>query len=192
MFVGLAAVPSAPVARSPESTTTTVTSGTSTTASESSTVVVAPASGPPQFLWSYGDPLLCGSPRPAETREAVDENRRLGPLTLSASVRHERILVVGDSTACSLWPGLNAAADSVGIATDQGVVFGCGIASDEFTTTRNESITPHSERCRALVDWAERRALVRARPTVVIWMSVWEKSDLVVGGRTIVAETPRW
>jgi hypothetical protein len=45
---------------------------------------------------------------------------------------------------------------------------------------------------RALVDWAVRDALARARPTVVIWMSVWEKSDLVVGGRTIVADTPGW
>jgi hypothetical protein len=87
---------------------------------------------------------------------------------------------------------LSAAASSVGMASYQGVVFGCGIASDEITTTRNESITPHSERCRALVDWAVRNALARARPTVVIWMSVWEKSDLVVGGRTIVAATPQW
>jgi hypothetical protein len=196
LLAGLAACSSARVAMAPATTTTTISSVTSTTATVSSTVsstvVVAPASGPPHFLWGYGDPLLCGSPRPAETLEAVDANRRLAPLALSASARHERILLVGDSTACSLWPGLNAAADSVGIATDQGVVFGCGIASDEFTTTRNESITPHSERCPVLVDWAERRALVRARPTVVIWMSVWEKSDLVVGGRTIVADTPQW
>jgi hypothetical protein len=32
----------------------------------------------------------------------------------------------------------------------------------------------------------------RARPTVVIWMSAWEKSDLVIGDRTIVANTPQW
>ena len=37
-----------------------------------------------------------------------------------------------------------------------------------------------------------RNALARARPTIVIWMSVWEKSDLVIGGHTIVAETPQW
>ena len=191
VFVGLVSCTSAPVARSPGSTTTAVTSVT-TTEPTFSTVVVAPASGPPNFLWSYGDPLLCGSPRPAETSEAVAANRGLGPLALSVPVRHERILLLGDSTACSLWPGLNAAANSVGVAADQGVVFGCGIASVEFTTTRNESITPHSERCHALVEWAERRALARTRPTVVIWMSVWEKSDLVVGGRIIVADTRLW
>ena len=194
---GLASCASAPAARSAGSTTPGVSSVTSTEATVSSTVVAAPtagtlASGPPKFLWGYGDPLLCGPPRPAETLEAFDANRRSGPLALPASVRHERILLVGDSTACSLWPGLNAAASSVGIATYQGVVFGCGIASDEITTTRNESITPHSDRCHALVDWAVRNALARARPTIVIWMSAWEKSDLVIGGHTIVAETPRW
>src|SRR5438132_12784377 len=89
LLAGLASCSSAPVALAPATTTTTVTSVTSTTATVSSTVVVAPASGPPHFLWGYGDPLLCGSPRPAETREAVDANRRLGPLALSASVRHE-------------------------------------------------------------------------------------------------------
>jgi hypothetical protein len=174
VFVGLASCASAPAARSAGSTTPVVSSVTSTEATVSSTsVVAAPASGPPRFLWGYGDPLLCGPPRPAETLEAVEANRRSGPLALPASVRHERILLVGDSTACSLWPGLNAAASSVGMATYQGVVFGCGIASDEITTTRNESITPHSDRCHALVDWAVGNALARARPTNVIWMSVW-------------------
>jgi hypothetical protein len=102
------------------------------------------------------------------------------------------MLLIGDSTACSLWPGLNAVGQSEGIATDQGSVFGCGIAIDEFTSTRNEAVTPNSNRCRAFLDYVEPRALARARPTVVVWMSIWEKSDLVVDGRTIVADTPEW
>jgi len=100
------------------------------------------------------------------------------------------VLLVGDSTACSLWPGLNAAGNAAGIVTDQGAVFGCGVASGEITTTRNESITPHSSRCPALVDTTEAAALSRSRPTLVIWMSIWEKSDLVVDGHTVVAGTP--
>jgi hypothetical protein len=89
-----------------------------------------------------------------------------------------------------LWPGLNAVGNAAGIATDQGSVFGCGVASGEITTTRNEAITPHSSRCPALVDSNESKALARARPTLVIWMSIWEKSDLVVDGKTVVAGTP--
>jgi hypothetical protein len=157
----------------------------------SSTVATVPA-GPPQFIWGYGDPLLCGAPTPTETAGAVAAQGRSGPLSLPVSVRHQRVLLVGDSTACSLWPGLHAVGNAVGIATYQGVVFGCGIASGQITTTRNESITPHSSRCPALVGWALRNALAQARPTVVIWMSAWEKSDLVFGGHTIVANTSPW
>jgi peptidoglycan/LPS O-acetylase OafA/YrhL len=159
------------------------------------TVVVITASavgatGPPGFIWGYGDPLLCGTPRPNETREAVAAQARRGPLGLPAAARRERVLLVGDSTACSLWPGLQAVGDASGIATDQGSVFGCGIASGRITTTRNEAITPHSERCPGLVDRTVSAALARARPTLVVWMSIWEKSDLVVDGRTVVAGTP--
>jgi peptidoglycan/LPS O-acetylase OafA/YrhL len=147
------------------------------------------ATAPPGFIWGYGDPLLCGPPRPGETREAVAAAASMGPLSLPASARNQRILLVGDSTACSLWPGLNAAGDAADIATYQGSVFGCGVASGEITTTRNEAITPHSSRCPELVDSDVRQALARARPTIVLWMSVWEKSDLVVDGRTVVAGT---
>jgi peptidoglycan/LPS O-acetylase OafA/YrhL len=147
---------------------------------------------PPKFIWGYGDPLICGPPRPSESREAAAAERRFGRLALPASARHERILLVGDSTACSLWPGLRAVGDAQSIVTDQGSVFGCGVASDEITTTRNEAITPHSNRCHAMVDWTQANALARVQPTVVVWMSIWEKSDLVVGGRTIVAGTRAW
>ncbi len=154
------------------------------------TVSAVGASALPGFIWGYGDPLLCGTPRPTETREAITAEAKSGPLALTDAAHGQRVLLVGDSTACSLWPGLNAVGNTAGIATDQGSVFGCGVASGEITTTRNEAITPHSSRCPALVDSDESKALARARPTLVIWMSIWEKSDLVVDGKTVVAGTP--
>jgi hypothetical protein len=153
-------------------------------------VSAAGATPPPSFIWGLGDPLVCGQPRPEETAEAVAAAQQAGSLSLSSSAASERILLVGDSTACSLWPGLNAAGNVQGIPSDQGSVFGCGVASDQITTTRNEAITPNSTRCHDLVDSTIRGALARARPTVVVWMSIWEKSDLVVEGRTVVAGTP--
>ncbi len=148
------------------------------------------ASAPPGFIWNLGDPFLCGQPLPKETREAKTADANSGPLALPASVRKQRILLVGDSTACSLWPGLGAVGDAAGIATAQGAVFGCGVASGQITTTRNERITPNSQRCAELADTQERAALARLQPTVVLWMSIWEKSDLVVDGHTLVAGTP--
>ena len=116
----------------------------------------------------------------------------LALFAVPVAAQQQRVLLIGDSTACSLWPGLHAVGDAQGISTGQGSVFGCGIAIDEFTSTRNEAVTPNSSRCRPFLDWAIPHALARVRPTVVIWMSVWENSDLVVDGRTIVADTPEW
>jgi peptidoglycan/LPS O-acetylase OafA/YrhL len=147
---------------------------------------------PPSYIWGLGDPLVCGTPRPAETKEAVDANTKAGPLQLPSDASKQRLLLVGDSSACSLWPGLDAAATSAGMTADKGSVFGCGVASGQITTTRNEPITPHSERCPVLTDETETKALAAARPTTVIWMSIWEKSDLVDGTKTIVAGTPEW
>ncbi len=152
----------------------------------------APTTGPPQFIWGYGDPLFCGPPRPSETQEAAQAEKADPPLANAAVLRGQRVLIVGDSSACSMFTGLAAVAPANGFTADQGVVFGCGIASGEITTTRAEAITPHSSRCPGMVDWDIPTALARAQPTLVIWMSIWEKSDLVVDGRTVVAGTPEW
>ncbi|MDT5001279.1 MAG: hypothetical protein QOK12_3384, partial [Mycobacterium sp.] len=142
------------------------------------------------YPWAYGDPLFCDTPRPNETAEAVDEARALGPPDFARYARGLRILVVGDSTACSLYPGLAAVGDEVGTTVAQAAVFGCGVASGQITTTRNEQITPHSERCPAMVNEVVDPAIAGLRPDVVVWMSIWEKSDLVEGNQTLVSGTP--
>jgi lysophospholipase L1-like esterase len=142
------------------------------------------------FIWSLGDPLFCGAPRPSETSEAVDEARKIGPPAAGAAARGVRVLILGDSTACSLYPGMKAVGDEVGVSVAQAAVFGCGMASGEITTTRGEQITPHTERCPEMVDAAQIPAVAEMRPDVVIWMSLWEKSDMIAGGRTIVSGTP--
>jgi peptidoglycan/LPS O-acetylase OafA/YrhL len=154
--------------------------------------LAAPTITPPKLdgPWGFGDPLFCGNPQPQEMREASEEARRLGPPDLVRPATNLRILVLGDSTACSLFPGLKAVDDGVGAATAQAAVFGCGIASGQITTTRGEQITPHSDRCPAMVAAAQIPAVGIMRPDVVIWMSLWEKSDTVADGRTLVSGTP--
>ncbi len=156
-----------------------------------------PSTAPPKFTpthptaypWSYGDPLFCDTPRPNETREAVDEAKALGAARSFPGAAGLRILVVGDSTACSLFPGLAAVGDESGAFVAQAAVFGCGVASGEITTTRNEQITPHTERCQTMVNEAVDPAMFQLRPQVVVWMSIWEKSDLVLGNETLVSGT---
>jgi len=42
-----------------------------------------------------------------------------------------------------------------------------------------------------MVNEAVDPAIYEVRPQVVVWMSVWEKSDLVVDGQTLVFGNPR-
>jgi peptidoglycan/LPS O-acetylase OafA/YrhL len=157
-------------------------------------IILASSSGaspPPSYIWGLGDPLVCGQPRPAETAEATRADAKFGvPLDVAPAAKTARVLIVGDSTACATWTGMRVVGRDSGIKIDQGSVFGCGIASGQVTTTRNESIGPNSQRCPTLVETTVTAALARARPTVVIWMSSWEKSDLVVDGKTYIAGTP--
>ena len=150
----------------------------------------AGATGPPSYLVSIGDPIVCGAPHPEETRAARAEDHRRGPLHLPRGGRALRLLLVGDSTACSLWPGLAVVGRANHIAVDQGSVFGCGVASGEITTTRGEQISLSSNRCDQMVNDTLQKAMARARPTVVVWMSIWEKSDLLVDGKTLRSGTP--
>ena len=151
----------------------------------------ATSAGAPQFPWALGDPLICGEPRPEETDEATRAAAAQPALQLPGA-SGQRVLLLGDSTACSLWPGLHAVGDVEHVTTDQGSVFGCGIAVEEFTSTRNEPVTPNTQRCKPFLDWAIPTSLSRVKPTAVVWMSTWEKEDIVDSGRTIVADTPEW
>jgi hypothetical protein len=144
---------------------------------------------PKSYPWSFGDPLFCDTPRASETREADAEAHRLAPLDIGSQAEGLRILLLGDSTACSLFPGLHAVGDRYGAFVAQAAVFGCGVASGQITTTRNEQITPHSERCQDMVNQAVDPAIYQLRPQVVVWMSIWEKSDVVVGNETLVSGT---
>jgi peptidoglycan/LPS O-acetylase OafA/YrhL/lysophospholipase L1-like esterase len=149
----------------------------------------AGATPPPSYMWGYGDPLICGTPRAAESAQARTSYLAEKPKPIPRSVRNQRILLVGDSTACSLWAGLRQVGKVNHMRVAQASVFGCGVASGQITTTRNEQITPHSERCDQLVDETLRAKLPKAKPQIVIWMSIWEKSDILQDGKTLVSGT---
>jgi hypothetical protein len=40
-----------------------------------------------------------------------------------------------------------------------------------------------------MVDFALRPAMAQLKPNIVIWMSIWEKSDVVLNGKTLVSGT---
>jgi peptidoglycan/LPS O-acetylase OafA/YrhL len=154
-------------------------------------LTVAPAVD--DWEWHLGDPMFCGEPRDDEAEQAADgADAGDGAPIDTARARDVRILLIGDSTACSMYPGLHAVAGDDGAQIVQASVIGCGVVSGEITTTRGEQITPNSSRCPHLVDIAREQAAAAGPPDVVLWMSLWEKSDLVVDGTILVAGTPEW
>ena len=154
-------------------------------------LVVASTAGaqdaPSYFGGGFGFPSQC-RPQPSELRAAVNGQRRSHAPT-TATPAH-RILLIGDSTACSFYPGLRAVGRASDVDVEQGSVVGCGIVSDEVTSDR-PFVVPHgSEQCHGRVMRSLRRALDRSRPDIVLWLSSWEKSDLRVGGRVLHAGSP--
>ena len=123
-----------------------------------------------------------GCPNPTQQQERSLEGT--GPGASNRIVA--RVLVVGDSTACTLVPGLEAVAAPAGVAVENGTVIGCGVVSGEvapptdgepsFPTTE-ETSRPCAERARV----AEEHALRSGPPNVVVWASTWERNSLVLG-----------
>ncbi|MGI8756106.1 MAG: acyltransferase family protein [Acidimicrobiales bacterium] len=141
-------------------------------------------------IYTIGDPGFCLPPRAAESREATRTARHLGPPSVTSSSPRPRILVLGDSTACSLFPGLHAVGRQVGTVVEQGTVFGCGMVTAQPTTVRGDQLTPHASRCPEMVLRAQETSIRYFKPDLIVWMSTWEKADLIIGGRTYVSGTP--
>jgi peptidoglycan/LPS O-acetylase OafA/YrhL len=142
------------------------------------------------FVWGWGDPSYCPGPQPFERDQAAAEAHDLGAPDLDRPVAGLRVMVIGDSVACSLFTGLSAVGNTVGADVQQASVFGCGVASGAITTTRGEQITPNSDRCPRMVELLTLPALEQFKPDVVVWASIWEKSDLQVGDRVLRSGTP--
>jgi hypothetical protein len=149
----------------------------------------AGATGPPTYLGAFGHPSPCPGPNAAERRDVLAVAKRAAVGEPRPSVN--RILLVGDSIACSLYPGLWAVGREGGVTVDQGAVVGCGIVSDDVTPTGGEAVMAGSDTCHDLVAYTEAKAIERARPDVVVWFSSWERFNLRVGNRIVRSGTPR-
>ncbi len=94
-----------------------------------------------------------------------------------------RVLVVGDSTACTMLPGLEAVAAPAGVQIENAAVIGCGVVSGEVApqVTNGVNANAASSRCSSQASAQAKRALRAGPPNVVVWSSSWERSGLVVG-----------
>jgi peptidoglycan/LPS O-acetylase OafA/YrhL len=149
------------------------------------------ASKTPTYFGVGTHPTACPTPRPDELRAARTAMRNGPAVAGDPAVRGDRILLVGDSIACSLWPGLKVVGRAADLKTDQAAVIACGITGVELMNS-DIIVPPNSDECRDLVDRTLKDGLQRSRPDVVLWLSTWERADFADGDRSFEAGTKAW
>jgi len=103
-------------------------------------------------------------------------------------------VVVGDSTSCTLLPGLEAVGPSFGLRFENGAVVGCGIVSGETAPyfANGFNYAAYTAKCQGEANSVETQAIERYRPSLILWGSTDEKSSIVVGGKVLDAGSPAW
>jgi len=109
-----------------------------------------------------------------------------------------RIDVIGDSTACTILPGLMAVAPSFGAQVGNGAVDGCGIVSGRIAPiyVNGVDVERLTGSCQAEALSAETASINAQDPNVIVWMSSWERQSIVStgtgGNRILLSGTPQW
>jgi len=125
--------------------------------------------------------LASGVRCPAPTTQEVSSLLGIG-VTPSRKV-HARVLVVGDSTACTMLPGLEAVGSLTGIKVEDAAVIGCGVVSGRIAPDflDGANVYAFTKVCQSRANTAVKSALKLGPPKVVIWSSSWERLALLVG-----------
>jgi peptidoglycan/LPS O-acetylase OafA/YrhL len=140
--------------------------------------------------------LQTGAACPGPTHQVLQTLEGTSPATTHRTVG--RILVIGDSTACTMLAGLEAVGSPVGVRIEDGAVIGCGVVSGEIAPLYSNGVNLNStsSTCQSRADAAEARAIRSGRPNIVLWSSSWERSSLMVGSGShkvdVAAGSSQW
>ena len=121
------------------------------------------------------------------------------PAEVPSRATHQlRMVVVGDSTACTMLVGLAAVGRSYGVQVEDGAVIGCGIVSGRIPPYYygNVDLERATKDCPSEVAHAETAALGRGTPDIILWGSTEESGSIVddtpAGSKVLTAGTPEW
>jgi peptidoglycan/LPS O-acetylase OafA/YrhL len=132
----------------------------------------------------------CPEPRRDEIDAARDAAHNFGPPPPMPAGGPLRVLVIGDSLACSVNIGLEPAA-APDLVTKQIAMVGCGVVSDEVYDAK-EPYPLYTEQCNRLVQNRLFSALRTFRPNVVLWVSTWERMPTVERDKVFVPGSIAW
>jgi peptidoglycan/LPS O-acetylase OafA/YrhL len=132
---------------------------------------------------------------PAPTPVGPDDGK---PSTSPGSATKVRMMVIGDSTACSLAPGLAAIAPYYGIRVTSEGVIGCGVVSGRMAPfiELGGDVTAYTKSCQSKALRAEKSGLQSFDPNIIVWSSIFERDSIVdetkTGRKTLVKGSAQW
>jgi hypothetical protein len=140
-------------------------------------VATAGAAPLPAYLGAAGQVVTA----PGEHRGDVS-NATTGGTTTSAP---GRVMVVGDSLAVSLAPGLAQAGAVNGIQVSSRAFSGCGLITGAPLDPKGK-LYPWSKECSDAIPRHEVDAVHETQPNLVLWLSgAWDARDRTIGGNTV-------
>ncbi len=122
----------------------------------------------------------------------------LPPLRTTPPDQTLEMLVIGDSTACTMVAGLTVEGQRYRIHVINGAVIGCGIVSGQIPAYYSEGVDvfAYTKQCQSDADRVEAYALRHAQPDIVLWDSTREMESIVAHTRSgpvdLAVGTPEW
>jgi peptidoglycan/LPS O-acetylase OafA/YrhL len=138
----------------------------------------------PAYLRQNTDVLTAARRRPLPPRPAT-------AIPAATPAAPHRILLVGDSVAVSLFPGLQRVAYGDGLQLTSGAFAGCGLLTGA-PLDPNDQPYPWGDACNNALPFIEDRAVFETNPDLVLWVSgAWDERDRIVGGAVVRLGTPQ-
>jgi peptidoglycan/LPS O-acetylase OafA/YrhL len=140
---------------------------------------------------------ICRSPTPSQVAH-LRSTYTPSSSAVSSKSELKSVVVVGDSTACSLLIGLQAVGPSYGMQFENGAVIGCGIVSGVIAPDYlyGHNVVAYTTLCQGQANHAESLAIERYHPSLILWGSTDERSSIVVntahGTKVLATGSPQW
>jgi peptidoglycan/LPS O-acetylase OafA/YrhL len=137
---------------------------------------------------------ICASPSQSQVSHLRSAYAAGQPQGAEPTGPAQSVVVVGDSTSCTLLPGLEAVGPSFRMRFENGAVIGCGVVSGETAPNYENGFNyaAYTANCQGEANAAETRAIERYRPNLIVWGSVDERSSVVAGGKVLDVGSPAW
>ena len=142
-------------------------------------------------LASAASGTRCTSPAPSVVSHLRSTYISSHPQAAREATKLQSVVVVGDSTSCTLLSGLEAVGPSYDMRFNNAAMIGCGVVSGEIAPYffNGQNLETGTDRCQGFANVIETHAIERYRPSLIVWGSTDERNSIVndtSGGRKVL------